>query len=85
MAGAQLVVPPEEASRWGQAQGSNPSRGGAAPGSVGASKRWTYYPEAARLLAERGLDVWVIGGPGEKAPAQENRGRRRGASATHRH
>jgi phosphoheptose isomerase len=25
-----------------------------APGSVGASKRWTYYPEAARLLAERG-------------------------------
>src|SRR6185503_7987545 len=42
-----------------------------APGSDGASKRWTYYPEAARLLAERGLDVWVIGGPGEKALAQE--------------
>jgi heptosyltransferase-2 len=42
-----------------------------APGSVGVSKRWTYYPEAARLLAERGLDVWVIGGPGEKALAQE--------------
>jgi heptosyltransferase-2 len=37
---------------------------------VGASKRWTYYPEAARLLAERGLNVWVIGGPGEKALAQ---------------
>jgi heptosyltransferase-2 len=42
-----------------------------APGSVGASKRWTYYPEAARLLAERGLDVWVVGGPGEKALAAE--------------
>ena len=42
-----------------------------APGSVGASKRWTYYREAARLLAERGLDVWVVGGPGEKALAQE--------------
>ena len=41
------------------------------PGSVGASKRWTYYAEAARLLAERGLDVWVVGGPGEKALAQE--------------
>jgi heptosyltransferase-2 len=42
-----------------------------APGSVGASKRWTSYPQAARLLAERGLDVWVVGGPGEKALAQE--------------
>jgi heptosyltransferase-2 len=42
-----------------------------APGSVGASKRWTYYPEAARLLIERGFDVWVVGGPGEKALAQE--------------
>ena len=41
------------------------------PGSVGASKRWTYYPGAARLLVERGLDVWVVGGPGEKALAQE--------------
>ena len=42
-----------------------------APGSVGSSKRWTYYPEAAKLLAERGLDVWVIGGPGEKEIAAE--------------
>ncbi len=41
------------------------------PGSVGASKRWTYYPEAARLLAQQGLDVWVVGGPGEKALAAE--------------
>lgn len=68
----QLVVPPEEASRWRQAQGLGTGPTVAlAPGSVGASKRWTYYPEAARLLAERGLDVWVIGGPGEKALAQE--------------
>ena len=42
-----------------------------APGSVGASKRWTYYAEAARLFAEQGLDVWVVGGPGEKAMATE--------------
>src|SRR5256885_826763 len=42
-----------------------------APGSVGASKRWTYYPQAARLLADQGLDVWVVGGPGEQALAAE--------------
>lgn len=41
------------------------------PGSVGSSKRWTYYAEAARLLAQAGLDVWVIGGPGEKDLAAE--------------
>ena len=42
-----------------------------APGSVGASKRWTYYAETARLLAQQGLDVWVVGGPSEKALAAE--------------
>src|SRR3954454_5976398 len=68
----QLVVPGEEAERWRQAKGLGAGPAIAlAPGSVGASKRWTYYPQAARLLAERGLDVWVIGGPGEKALAQE--------------
>jgi heptosyltransferase-2 len=68
----QLRVPVEEASRWRQANGLGSGPAVAlAPGSVGASKRWTYYPEAARLLAERGLDVWVIGGPGEKVLAQE--------------
>jgi heptosyltransferase-2 len=68
----QLRVPADEAQRWRQAQGLGPGVAVAlAPGSVGSSKRWTYYPEAARLLAERGLDAWVIGGPGEKAIAQE--------------
>jgi heptosyltransferase-2 len=68
----QLDVPKEEASRWRQHNGLGTGPAVAlAPGSVGASKRWTYYPEAARLLAENGLDVWVIGGPGEKAMAQE--------------
>ena len=80
----QLRVPPEEVSRWRQANGLGTGPAVAlAPGSVGASKRWTYYPEAARLLAERGLDVWVVGGPGEKALAAGDRGRRRArASAT---
>jgi heptosyltransferase-2 len=68
----QLRVPSEEIARWRQAQGVSPGTAVAlAPGSVGASKRWTYYPEAARLLAERGLEVWVVGGPGEKALAAE--------------
>jgi heptosyltransferase-2 len=68
----QLKVPAEEVGRF--RQGRELGQGAAvalAPGSVGASKRWTYYPEAARLLAERGLDVWVVGGPGEKAIAAE--------------
>ena len=68
----QLNVPPAEICRWRQANGLGTAPAVAlAPGSVGASKRWPYYPEAARLLAEGGLDVWVIGGPGEKALAQE--------------
>src|SRR5438105_8135601 len=68
----QLNVPAEEAERWRQASrlGTGPAVA-LAPGSVGASKRWTYYPEAARLLAERGLEVWVVGGPGEKGLSEE--------------
>ncbi|HEY0938750.1 MAG TPA: lipopolysaccharide heptosyltransferase II [Steroidobacter sp.] len=68
----QLRMPKGEASRWQQANGlgSKPAIA-LAPGSVGASKRWTYYPEAARLFTDRGFDVWVVGGPGEKAMAQE--------------
>ena len=68
----QLVVPPEDIARWREANGLGTAPAVAmAPGSVGASKRWTYYPAAARILIERGLDVWVVGGPGEKALAQE--------------
>ena len=68
----QLRVPAEEVLRWRQANGLGTAPAIAlGPGSVGASKRWTYYPEAARLLAEQGLDVWVVGGPGEKALATE--------------
>jgi heptosyltransferase-2 len=68
----QLRVPPEDIGRWRQANalGTKPAVA-LAPGSVGASKRWTYYAEAARLLVQRGFDVWVVGGPGEKAFAAE--------------
>ncbi len=68
----QLHVAPEETARWRQANSLGTGAAVAlAPGSVGASKRWTYYPEAARQLIGHGLDVWVIGGPGEKTLAQE--------------
>ena len=68
----QLQVPAEEISRWRQTKGvgANPAVA-LAPGSVGASKRWTYYAEAARLLVAQGLEVWVVGGPAEKALAAE--------------
>ena len=68
----QLRVPAADAARWRQQHGLGTGPAIAlAPGSVGASKRWTYYPEAARRLGEQGLDVWVVGGPGEKALAAE--------------
>lgn len=68
----QLAVPPGEVNHWRQANGLGTGTAVAlAPGSVGASKRWTHYPEAARLLIKRGWDVWVIGGPNEKALAAE--------------
>src|ERR1700723_631985 len=66
----QLRVPADEIDRWRQANGlGSTSAVALAPGSVGASKRWTYYPEVARLLVQQGLDVWVVGGPSEKALA----------------
>jgi heptosyltransferase II len=68
----QLVVPAKETGRWRLTNdlGNRPAVA-LAPGSVGPSKRWSYYPEAARLLAAQGLEVWVVGGPDEKALAAE--------------
>lgn len=68
----QLKVPAEEVIRFRQSRGLGHGAAVAlAPGSVGPAKRWTYYAQAAQLLAGRGLDVWVIGGPGERALAAE--------------
>jgi heptosyltransferase-2 len=68
----QLRVSGEDVNRWRQAQGLGMGPAVAlAPGAVGPSKRWTYYAEAARMLTERGIDVWMVGGPGEKAIAAE--------------
>ncbi|MGJ4906685.1 lipopolysaccharide heptosyltransferase II [Bradyrhizobium sp. HKCCYLS2033] len=68
----QLRVPRDDVARWREAHGlGNRPAVALAPGSVGAAKRWPFYGEAARLLREAGLDVWVVGGPGEKALAAE--------------
>jgi heptosyltransferase-2 len=68
----QLRVPHDDVMRFRHDKGLGQNAAIAlAPGSVGSSKRWTYYPQAAKLLAERGLDVWVVGGPGEAAIAAE--------------
>ncbi len=68
----QLVVPQGEIAAWRKANALGDNSAIAfAPGSVGASKRWTYYAEATKTLAQKGFDIWVIGGPGEKAAAAE--------------
>ena len=68
----QLRVRLGEIERWRRANGvGNRPAVALAPGSVGPAKRWPYYDDVARLLIAQGLDVWVIGGPGEKALAAE--------------
>ena len=68
----QLKVPDGETAQWRRANGLGSAPAVAlGPGSVGSSKRWPYYPEAARLFAEQGIDVWVVGGPAEKKLAEE--------------
>ncbi len=68
----QLRIKPSEIDTWRQRMGLAAKPAVVlAPGSVGPAKRWTSYPEAARLLAERGIEVWVVGGPGEKQLAEE--------------
>jgi heptosyltransferase II len=72
----ELKVPAAEASAWRDKHGLNaPDRPAVAfaPGAVGPAKRWpaaAYAALARRLLAD-GFAVWVVGGPGEKAQAQE--------------
>ena len=68
----QLIVPAEDVAAWRQANNlGNTAALALAPGSVGPSKRWSYYAEAARTFAEKGFEVWVVGGPGEKAIAAD--------------
>lgn len=66
----QLVVPKTEIEAWRATNqlGEEPAIA-LAPGAVGPAKRWSYYAEAAKKLADHGFNVWVVGGPGEKEQA----------------
>jgi heptosyltransferase-2 len=70
----ELVVPAAEIAGWRRRTATAGDRRPAlalAPGAVGASKRWpaAAYAELARRLAAEGVQVWVLGGPDEKALA----------------
>ena len=72
----ELIVPPAEVAGWRQRNGLAAEGRPAlvlAPGAVGPSKRWpaSAYAALARRLLGEGLAVWVVGGPAEKAIAQE--------------
>jgi heptosyltransferase-2 len=71
----ELRVPASEIAEWRRRMGLQSGRPtvALAPGAVGPSKRWpsgSYAALAGRLAAE-GNSVWVIGGPGEQALADE--------------
>lgn len=68
----QLVVGRDDVTAWRKANnlGDGPAVA-IAPGAVGPSKRWSYFAEAAARLTKQGLDVWIVGGPGEKGVAAE--------------
>jgi len=70
----ELKVPATEIAAWRRKHGLTAQRAIAlAPGAVGPAKRWTasgYAALARRLLAD-GFAVWVLGGPAEKALAQD--------------
>ena len=68
----QLVVPPEEigALAAGQRIGLRP-RGGASTRVRRRLQALDLLPRRRTAAGKRGLDVWVVGGPGEKALAQE--------------
>ncbi len=69
----ELKVPASERAAWRQRLGLAPDGRpvvALAPGAVGPSKRWpaASYADLARRLAAEGHWIWVVGGPGEKAP-----------------
>jgi heptosyltransferase-2 len=72
----ELVASSSQVAAWRQRLGlaSDGRREIAlAPGAVGPSKRWPSgsYADLARRLASAGHRVWVIGGPSERALADE--------------
>ena len=69
----ELAVPAADAAAWRNNRGlAGDGRPVVtlAPGAVGPSKRWTYFPELARMLTSEGKQVWVLGSPAEQPLAQ---------------
>jgi len=70
----QLAVPDDALPQW-RARMNLPTNGQPiavlAPGAVGPSKRWPGFGALAARLAQQGFDVWMVGGPDEKALAAE--------------
>ena len=69
----ELAVPAADAAAWRDSRGlAGDGRPVVtlAPGAVGPSKRWTYFPELARMLTSEGKQVWVLGSPAEQPMAQ---------------
>jgi heptosyltransferase II len=71
----QLVVPQAALSEWTRSRvhGSPRPAVALAPGAVSPSKRWSVesYAALAHKLTARQLDVWVVGGPGERPLAAQ--------------
>jgi len=72
----ELKVPAQELQAWlasrGLAREARPIVT-LSPGAVGAGKAWPpeHYAALAKALAQDGASVWVLGGPGETAIAQQ--------------
>lgn len=70
----ELTVSPRDRAAWRERMALQRTRVLAlAPGAVGPSKRWpaASYRELAATLGSEGVEVWIVGGPGEKQLAQD--------------
>jgi heptosyltransferase-2 len=72
----ELRVPASEIAAWRASHGLTYEAQPIvtlSPGAVGAGKAWPpgHYVDLARALAQDGASVWVLGGPGETAIAQD--------------
>ena len=72
----EIVVPHAEVDAWLKKNALVPRQQPVvafAPGAVGPGKAWppSHYAELAQRLAAEGIQVWVLGGPNEKAAAAD--------------
>jgi heptosyltransferase-2 len=72
----ELAVSAAEVAAWRSKQGTAAEARpivAVAPGAVGPGKRWptNRFAELARRFGNEGASIWLVGGPGEAALAQE--------------